>query len=270
MDLKTFAEFHLKGIRALDEKQMDRLLPALRQAELSIRRSLDRLPPQSYSYRRRRATSILLRQSIFEMENILMAEADRAGRESFERGVYNANREILEFNREAAVPFLNVNKQRVAIEKENFLINNAKESLRTYPARERAKISDAITQSVLSEESGHTGAVRISRFVASGIDKAKLIFRTEQHKILNQAKLETYKKFNEKYFPDLKKALFHPMDHRTADDSKHLKALGPVIPLNKPFEYKWRGKKRIFMTPPDRPNDRATIIPIRPEWRVTK
>lgn len=274
MNIKDLAELHLFGIRSLDKEQMRSLLPFLRESELRLRRKLDQLPQTGYSYRR--STQILLRRSILEMERHLMEETERAATESFGRGIQEANFEVLRLNKEST-PFIDVKKQEISIKQNRFLINNAQASLRTYTAGVRARISDSITQSILSEETGHTAAVKVSKFIASNIDKGKLIFRTEQHKILNNAKLLAYGEFRNEYFPDLKKALFHPMDKRTGDDSKQLNALGPVVPLDKPFEFVYVRKladgsvkkvKRVFMTPPDRPNDRATIVPHRSEWRL--
>ena len=79
-----------------------------------------------------------------------------------------------------------------------------------------------------------------------------------------------YGEFQKQHFPDMMKRLFHHMDKRTADDSKQLAELDPAVPLNKPFVFKYkRGLKtevRRFMVPPDRPNDRATLIPFRKQW----
>ena len=53
-----------------------------------------------------------------------------------------------------------------------------------------------------------------------------------------------YGEFREQHFPDLMKRLYHPMDNRTAKDSKQLAKLDPAIPLDKPFVfvYKYRRK----------------------------
>ena len=68
--------------------------------------------------------------------------------------------------------------------------------------------------------------------------------------------------------PNLKKALIHPQDHRTADDSLKLAKINPVINLNESFKYKWEGKVREFFAPPDRPNDRAVLVPVRLSWKA--
>ena len=277
MTLKDIAQFHLLGVESLTKKQQKSILPHLQSAELQLRRELDRYGTDTFSYRQRQQTIAILRRSILHIESVLMSEMERSAEDFFYRGVQEANREVLGLNRDAPVVVPNVQIQRVAIEQNQFLINNAKESLKTYTAHARARISDSITQSKLQGKTGFVATHRLARYANLKIEKARLIFRTETQKILNSAKLITYGKFQKQNFPDLKKALFHPMDARTADDSKQLKALGPVVPLDKPFVFTYRRKlksgpvrttKRVFMTPPDRPNDRATIVPVRPSWNI--
>lgn len=67
--------------------------------------------------------------------------------------------------------------------------------------------------------------------------------------------------------PDLKKTLFHPMDNRTGKDSKRLSQNNPIVPINEPFIEYSTGKKLEYMAPPNRPNDRAILIPYRDEWK---
>jgi hypothetical protein len=68
----------------------------------------------------------------------------------------------------------------------------------------------------------------------------------------------------------LLKTLMHPMDQRTGDDSKKLAQEHPAIPISEEFVFTWKNATRRFMTPPDRPNDRAVMIPYRAEWGVNK
>jgi hypothetical protein len=70
----------------------------------------------------------------------------------------------------------------------------------------------------------------------------------------------------DKYIPGLKKALIHPMDARTADDSKMLSKINPIVDINEPFRYTYGKHERVFMYPPDRPNDRAILVPYKKEW----
>ncbi len=66
--------------------------------------------------------------------------------------------------------------------------------------------------------------------------------------------------------PDLQKTLIHPMDLRTGADSQYAASLHLVADIDEPFRYRWKGVEREFMAPPDRPNDRAILVPYRAAW----
>ena len=66
----------------------------------------------------------------------------------------------------------------------------------------------------------------------------------------------------------------HPIDNRTGDDSVQLASQNPVVDNDEPFRFTFRRatkngiveEKRVFMFPPDRPNDRAILVPFRESW----
>jgi hypothetical protein len=60
--------------------------------------------------------------------------------------------------------------------------------------------------------------------------------------------------------------MVHPMDERTGQDSKELASRNPVIDIDKPFKQNYNGKELVFMAPPNRPNDRAILIPFRASY----
>ena len=68
--------------------------------------------------------------------------------------------------------------------------------------------------------------------------------------------------------PDLLKTVYNPMDHRTAEDSKRFEKMEQVIPLEDDFVYTYNGNERRFQAPPDRPNDRGVLVPIRRAWVI--
>ena len=67
--------------------------------------------------------------------------------------------------------------------------------------------------------------------------------------------------------PDLKKTLFHRMDKRTGKDSKWLAQHNPIVPIDEPFVESSLGHEVSYMAPPNRPNDRAILIPYRDGWK---
>ena len=88
-------------------------------------------------------------------------------------------------------------------------------------------------------------------------------------RIFNQTKLLTYGEFNKANFNGtLMKRMFHPMDSRTAEDSKQWAQADPAIPMNEPFRLKLRnGKIQEGQAPPLRPNDRAVLMPFHKSWK---
>jgi len=85
------------------------------------------------------------------------------------------------------------------------------------------------------------------------------IATTESFRILNLGQFNTAKRlgFTHKY-------LFNPMDSKTGEDSKIAEnkygSEDKAIPIDKPFKYTYAGKERVYMLPPDRPNDRSIVI----------
>ena len=90
-------------------------------------------------------------------------------------------------------------------------------------------------------------------------NRLKLILRTESVRIYNAGAQNNAKRLGAK-----KKYLIGVSDNREGKDSKiaNNKYGSPenAIPIDEPFEYFFKGQKRKFQFPPDRPNDRGTVI----------
>jgi hypothetical protein len=106
----------------------------------------------------------------------------------------------------------------------------------------------------------------IGRFFIGEEWKLTRIARTELHHVYNFSKMMGMGEVRDSTLPDLKKALMHPMDNRTAADSKRLAAENPIVDIDEPFRFKWKGEVRVFQAPPDRPNDRSILVPYREQW----
>ena len=276
LNLKDIIKFHLLGLQSLDEKSQKDLLPYLISAEYQLRSELDRFGEHQFSYAQRIQTINLINNSIKQIESLITTEAVKESQLYFDFGVERANKEVNELNSQILVA-PTVPEQKISLDQNNFLINTFDESIKLWSAETRSQVSQAITQATVARKTGYEVVNNLSTFIKAKRWKLQRIFRTENHRIYNAAKLLTYRQFQKKDFPDMMKRLFHPMDHRTADDSKQLKQLNPVVPLGKPFVFTYRRvlkngeikeDKRVFMFPPDRPNDRATIIPWRKSWKI--
>ena len=93
-------------------------------------------------------------------------------------------------------------------------------------------------------------------------DRLKMISRTESARLFSNGAYDTAKRlgFTHKY-------LIGVSDNREGEDSKvALRKYGSedkAIPINEPFVYMYQGKRREFMFPPDRPNDRSLALYIK-------
>lgn len=151
----------------------------------------------------------------------------------------------------------------VAVDKANYLVNNFQTSLETYDAQLRGQIHRRLSAGVIERASSYQMAQDLRGILGQETWKVQRIVRTELHNIYNSSKIVNFRTIRDEYIPDLMKGLIHPMDNRTGDDSKALKSLNPIIPIDDAFRYTYNGQVREFISPPDRPNDRAILVPMR-------
>lgn len=146
---------------------------------------------------------------------------------------------------------------------ENFLFNQYQSSIETYSMNLRQEFQRVLGQSLIQNKTW-TQAVNDMDgvFNASEYILARIV-RTELHNIYNVSKLGGFTTIKNNYLPDLKKTMYHPMDSRTGDDSILMARTEMIVDLDKPFVFKYKGKTQTFMAPPNRPNDRAILIPYR-------
>ena len=89
-------------------------------------------------------------------------------------------------------------------------------------------------------------------------NRFETIAKTESFRIMNNSAYNTAERLKAKG-----KYLFNLMDRKTGEDSKISEekygSEEQAIPLDEFFEYTFNGKKRKFLFPPDRPNDRSQV-----------
>jgi hypothetical protein len=151
-----------------------------------------------------------------------------------------------------------------------FLLNKYQASLDAYGADLRSQITSNIVQSMVMRDTQDRTVARLvsdtNRFFLGEEWKLNRIVRTEMANVYNFSKMQGMGEVKSNTIPDLKKTLMHPMDKRTGDDSKELARINPVVDIDEPFVFEWRGQKRVFQFPPDRPNDRSILVPYREVW----
>ena len=204
-----------------------------------------------------------------------MDDFQQSALEYYQYGLDVGEHEIQRFNALQAIETPDINKQKISLEHNKFLLNNAEVSLKAYSARIRATVSEALTQGMLAGRSGYEIVGKLSKFLDIKRWRLQRIVRTESHKIYNSSKLMAYGEFQKEHFPDMMKRMGHPQDSRTAEDSKQWMKADPAIPIGKPFRLVIKRrlkdgtvKKTVQegMVPPLRSNDRAYLLPYRPQW----
>ena len=266
----------IEAVEKLEEEEAKKLLRRFKEVRQELRDRLDVLPSDRFTAQQQRGVLIQVDAAIQAMtEGLKNGLIDSSGRLAI-RGAEDTVREINRFNKEftgAVVP-LNIDAAIIAQDSQNFLINRYQASIDAYSEDLRAQITMNLSNLALQQIPVDTMIRKMSRFFLGEEWKLRRIARTELHNSYNVSKIRSFQEAK-RDVPDLKKTLFHPMDSRTADDSIQLSQQNPVVPIDKPFRFTFtrklasgeiRTEVREFMAPPDRPNDRAVLIPYREEW----
>ncbi len=202
--------------------------------------------------------------------NIQLKNQTRDGFDfAYEQGVEDSTSEVNLFNKkfssadEMTIPvdiiLLSTNRRII-------LLNQYMSSIESYNESLRNKIQRELTQGLIAKTPYSTLVGNISNHMVDDEWKIHRIARTELHNIYNISKMDGLTKIKENYLPNLQKTLIHPMDARTGQDSIELAEQNPIVDIDKPFIQKYNSKVYRFMAPPNRPNDRAILVPYRAVW----
>ena len=153
-----------------------------------------------------------------------------------------------------------------SLDENNYLMNRYESTMENYSRRVRTLIQQRLTNSIIERKTNYQAAQEVDTVMREDKWRVARIVRTEMHNIYSLSKILNFRAVKDRYVPDLMKGLIHPMDHRTAEDSKRLASINPIIDVDDSFVYTWKGERRKFFAPPDRPNDRAILIPVRGSW----
>lgn len=285
MDALGLAEDHALRVLELEESAAKRLLRVYGRVAAALRARLQRLPPDSFTAQQMRVTLLQLEATLLTFEQELAEQASIGAGLMADQGVADLATEINVFNDHfrGSLQMANVDLAVAATDAKNYLINNYRVSIETYSQSLRNTIARNLQNLVIERvpaEEIHRRMVEqdgLARFFLGEEWRLRRIVRTELHNMYGTAKLNGLEKVEE-HDDAVRKTLYHPRDHRTGDDSAYLATLNLRPKVNEPFEYVWQpldkdgnktGKsyKRKFMAPPDRPNDRAILIPWHPSWR---
>ena len=269
VDSIGIVEQHIQGVLKLEESKANALLRRYKDIRQDLRDRLDFIPGDTFSAQQLRGVLTQVDAAITAMSiSLSTGMQEQAGIFAL-RGVEDGITELQKFEKifQGAVVPININRMLAAQETSNFLLNKYEASINAYSEDLRASIVGSLTNEALAESPLSSVVRRLGQFFVGEEWKLLRIARTEFHNIYNLGKQNSLTEVRDEVLPDLMKTLMHPMDSRTGADSIALAKENPIVPIDEPFVQEWRGKKFIFMTPPNRPNDRAVLVPYRDAWQ---
>lgn len=268
VDSLGIVEDHINAVLALEAAQSDKIIASYSEVRNRLVDRLARLPGGSFTAQHLRGVLAQVQGAIDAMNKGMRGNLREGAVDLSTLGINNLVEEIQLFDQEfsSAITPININAAVAAQDTANFLVDKYQTNLDAYGNDLLTQISNGLFSAALGETNHEEVVGRIAKFFTAEEWKLRRIVRTELHNIYNVGKLQGMGTLAETQVPDLKKTLMHPLDSRTGKDSVYAATLGLVAEIDEPFFYVWKGKPREFMAPPDRPNDRAILVPYRDEW----
>lgn len=267
-DVEDMAELHAERIITLEEKEARRVLARYKEVRRELQDRLFTLQEGTFSAQKAQGTLFQIDQAIDAMGRYLKSDMATSGREVSFLGAEDLLTEIRKWDKKfaGAITPINLDTQLVASNTSELLFNKYDTSIDAYSESLRATMSREIANGVIAELDAGTMISRIGKFFLGEHWKVERLVRTELHGIYNGGKIEGMKSLAADEIPTLKKTLWHKMDSRTGKDSIRLNQNNPIVDVDKEFVENSTGKTLRYMAPPNRPNDRAILIPYIPGW----
>lgn len=270
--VEDLVQGNIERVESLEEKQQKKLLKVFRNVRQKLQDRLLTIPEGTFSEHQLNITLIQVTTAIEAIKAKLKGEMIDSADVLSKRGIEDLAKEITKFSKkfDGSMQPLNLNVAQLASDSKTFLVNKYDASLDAYGEDLRSQITQNIMNAMIMRDTSQrtvSGLVSdVGRFFVGEEWKLNRIVRTEMHNIYNYSKMNAMSDVQENTIPDLKKSLMHPIDKRTGADSKELARENPIVDIDEPFRFEWKGKERVFMFPPDRPNDRAILVPFRESW----
>lgn len=272
VDSTGIVEDHIQSVLGLEKDQADKILASYQEVHSRLVQRLMHVPATSFTAQHLRGVLAQVQGAIEAMNSKLAGNMREGAFESAMSGVGDLIDELKAFDEKftGAVTPINLNAALLAKDTADLLVVKYNTNLEAYGKNLMAKISEGLFSATIGEVGYDQVVGRIGRFFNAEEWRLHRIVRTELHGIYNRGKIDAMSDLVDTDLPDLKKTLMHPMDARTGKDSMYAARLGLIAEIDEPFEYVWNGETRVFMGPPDRPNDRAILVPYRDEWGSTR
>lgn len=268
IDTISVLERHSDRLEGLEMSQARKVLKQYKIARERLKTSLMSYPDNSYTEAKLKSALIQIEAGILALNAQIRPDLYSGFEYLTDQGIEDSAREVnaLEKKFNGVNNMLPVDAIIESVDPSNFLFNNYETSVLTYGQGLRGRFQQSLTQALLQKQSWIQAVYGMEQVFNEEEWKLARIVRTELHNIYNVSKSNGFLQIRQDYIPDLQKTLYHPMDSRTGLDSMEAAAQRLIVPIDEPFQYEYprnSGKIRKFMTPPDRPNDRAILIPYR-------
>lgn len=267
VDGEGIVENHIKEVLRLEDDQQSIILKRYREIRLDLVDRLSKAPRGGFTAQHLRGVLGQVEGAIIAMSEHLNGAMVKGSQVAALKGVDHLIKEINVFDKKftGAITPINLNAALLAQDTSQLLVTRYKTNLNAYGANLFAQISNGLFSATIGETSYDEVVGRVANFFNGEEWKLRRIVRTELHGIYNRGKLAGLQEIADEDEGFLK-TLMHPMDARTGDDSKFAATQALVAKMDEPFHYVWKGQHRVFMMPPDRPNDRSVMVPYRKEW----
>jgi hypothetical protein len=268
IDTITILERNHTKVEGIELKEARKLQKIYQRAKLELKMQLLSSTDNTFTEAKLKSALLQVEQILNHINYRLRNEARFGFDLMADSGIEDSVREVNAFEKHfrgvnSSIPFEEILE---STKRENFLFNNYQTSIDSYSANLRAKFQSKLTQSLIQKKTWSQAVWDMEQVFNGEEWILARIVRTELHNIYNVSKMGGFLEVRDQYMPNLKKTLYHPMDSRTGDDSQKAARLKLIVDIDKPFQYSFKEEVRTFMAPPDRPNDRAILIPYRKEW----
>lgn len=271
VDSTGIVEEHIKQVLKLEHDEAENVLSDYSNIRKDLVDRISKLPRGTFTAQHLRGTLAQVEAAIIALNKSLHGTSVEGAEKAALLGVNGLIEQMKVFDEKftGAVTPINLNAVLIAHDTANLLATKYKTNLDKYGNDMFAKISNGLFSAVTGQSTQDEVVGRISSFFNGNEWELHRIVRTELHNVVNIGKQNGMVEILDDV-PDLLKTLMHPMDARTGADSKWAAHLKLVAEVTEPFHYRWEKQERVFMSPPDRPNDRSIMVPYRKEWGRTR
>lgn len=268
VDATGVVEEHIKSVLRLEHDEANTILKDYADVRNDLVKRLRRLPPGNFTAQHLRGVLAQVEGAMKAINLQLKEDMIGGAYDSALSGIEDLLGELNTFDSEflGAVTPINLNAALLAKDTTNLLVTKYQTNLDEYGRGIMQQLTAGLFSATIGDASHEEVTQRIGKFFVAEEWKLRRIVRTELHNIYNMGKINGMQELADDTVPDLMKALMHPMDQRTGKDSIYAATLNLVAEIDEPFSYQWGGRWRVFMAPPDRPNDRSILVPYRREW----